>query len=102
MFGPFNAEAMMIAERGNRLGLVQIAGTNSFLSLARFVATCDYVLIGDELYSAAAYLFRDKEPDRLDQVLAQDVLKLGAFLVILMGTILTSLGNGIIAKLLAN
>jgi len=101
MFGPFNAEAMMIAERGNRLGLVQIAGTNSFLSLARFVATCDYVLIGDELYSAAAYLFRDKEPDRVNQVLAQDVLKLGAFLVILIGTILTSSGNGIVAKLLA-
>jgi hypothetical protein len=101
MFGPFNAEAMMIAERGNRLGLVQISGTNSFLSLARFVATCDYVLIGDELYTAAAYLFKDKEPERLNQVLAQDVMKIAAFLTILVGTIATSLGNTSIAKLLA-
>lgn len=101
MFGPFNAEAMMIAERGNRLGLVQIAGTNSFLSLARFVATCDYVLIGDELYAAAAYLFKDKEPERLNQVLAQDVLKIAAFLTILAGTLLNSFGNKSIANLLA-
>ena len=100
MFGPFMAEAMMIAERGNRLGIVQIAGTNAFLSLARFVATCDYVLIGDELFTAAAYLFKDKEPDRLDLVLAQDAMKLGALVLVLIGTVLASLGNNSIGQLL--
>jgi hypothetical protein len=100
MFGPFLAEAMMIAERGNRLGLVQIAGTNSFLSTARFVATCDYVLLGDELYTAAAYLFRDREPDRANLVLAQDFMKLTALVLILIGTVMSSFGSTAIATIL--
>ena len=47
---------------GNRRkhGAIQIAGTDSDHQLPFFVTTCDYTLIGEELYAASAYL--SKEP----------------------------------------
>ena len=53
--GTFFAESLILAETGNSIGAIQIAGTDSEHQLPFFIAACDYTLIGEELYAATAY-----------------------------------------------
>lgn len=98
MIGPFAAEALLISEVGNRLGIVQIAGTSATLQTPFFVASCDYTLLGDELFVAGAYLSR--EPLEVAFVLAQDAAKIAAIALILLSTVLVSFGNKDLPRLL--
>jgi len=70
----------MLAETGNSIGAIQIAGTAEPAQLPFFVAACDYTLIGEEFFAASAYLSGD--PDQLGSLQGQD---LGKFVV---GTLL--------------
>ncbi|MGR3311461.1 MAG: DUF6754 domain-containing protein, partial [Candidatus Brocadiales bacterium] len=58
------------------------AGTDAFTQLPFFITTCDYTLMGEELYAASAYLSR--EPLLLGTLRAQDMGKalLIAFLIL--------------------
>ncbi|MBZ0266571.1 fibronectin type III domain-containing protein, partial [bacterium] len=58
-FGAFFAESLILAETGNSIGAIQIAGTAMPTQLPFFVAACDYTLIGEELFAASAYLSQD-------------------------------------------
>ena len=44
--GAFYAESLLLAENGNSIGAIQIAGTAESSQLPFFVAACDYTLIG--------------------------------------------------------
>jgi len=81
-FGAFYAESLMLAETGNSIGAIQIAGTAEPAQLPFFVAACDYALIGEEFFAASAYLSGD--PDQLGSLKGQDVGKLlvGALLIV--------------------
>jgi hypothetical protein len=57
--GAFFAESLILAETGNSIGAIQIAGTAMPTQLPFFVAACDYTLIGEELFAASAYLSKD-------------------------------------------
>ena len=59
MLGTFYAESLLIAETGNHIGAIQIAGTAESSQLPFFIAACDYVLIGEELFAASAYMSND-------------------------------------------
>jgi hypothetical protein len=48
-----------------------------------FVCTCDYTLIGEELFSASAYL--SKEPVLVGSLYAQDRAKVGIMILIVIG-----------------
>lgn len=74
MLGTFYAESLLIAETGNHIGAIQIAGTAEPSQLPFFVAACDYVLIGEELFAASAYLSQD--PLLLGSLKGQDVAKI--------------------------
>ena len=83
--GAFFAESLILAETGNAAGAIQIAGTGQPSQLPFFVASCDYTLIGEELFAASAYLAR--EPKLLGSLKGQDFAK-GLFLVaIILGII---------------
>jgi hypothetical protein len=69
--GAFYAEALLLAETGNSIGAIQIAGTAMPSQLPFFVAACDYTLIGEELFAASAYLSR--EPKLLGSLKGQDI-----------------------------
>ncbi len=71
--GGFAAEALILAETGASTGAIQIAGTDYLLQLPFFVCSCDYTLIGEELYAASAYLSR--EPLLLGALKGQDICK---------------------------
>jgi hypothetical protein len=80
-FGCFFAESLILAENGNAIGAIQIAGTAETAQLPFFVAACDYTLIGEEFFAASAYL--SGEPDQLGTLLGQDVAKAIAWIAIL-------------------
>jgi hypothetical protein len=80
--GCFFAESLILAETGNSVGAIQIAGTAMPSQLPFFVAACDYTLIGEEFFAASAYL--SGEPDQLGSLKGQDMGKIivGAVLII--------------------
>lgn len=83
--GAFFAESLILAETGNSIGAIQIAGTARPGQLPFFVAACDYTLIGEELFAASAYLSGD--PKQLGSLKGQDIGKIIAMAAILLGTL---------------
>lgn len=90
-FGQFYAESLFLAETGNVIGAIQIAGTNETSQLPFFVAACDYTLIGEEFFAASAYL--SGEPQQLGTVKGQDIGKLAGAAVIVAGCVLATLSQ---------
>ena len=88
--GAFLAESLIFSEVGSSAGAVQIAGTDSITQLPFFVTTCDYTLMGEELYAASAYL--SKEPLLLGSLKGQDWGKLAVVAMILIGVVMQLLG----------
>jgi len=80
LMGYFFAESLLLAETGAATGAIQVAGTDAYTQLPFFITTCDYTLIGEELYAASAYLSR--EPRMLGSLRGQDVGK--AFMMVMM------------------
>ena len=72
--GKFYAESLMLAETGNSIGAIQIAGTGSPAQIPFFVTACDYTLIGEEFFTASAYL--SKKPELVGSIKGQDIVKL--------------------------
>jgi hypothetical protein len=86
--GAFYAESLILAETGNAVGAIQVAGTAQTAQLPFFVAACDYTLIGEEFFAASAYL--SGEPHQLGSLKGQDLGKLiGAALIVIGCTLAT-------------
>ncbi len=81
--GAFYAESLILAETGNSIGSIQIAGTAMPSQLPFFIAACDYTLIGEEFFAASAYL--SGEPQQLGSLKGQDFGKVIAGILILIG-----------------
>lgn len=88
-FGQFYAESLFLAETGNVIGAIQIAGTNETSQLPFFVAACDYTLIGEEFFAASAYL--SGEPQQLGTIKGQDIGKLCGTASVVVGCALATL-----------
>lgn len=88
--GMFYAESLVLAETGFIAGSIQIAGTDQLIQIPFFVCACDYVLMGEELYAASAYL--SKEPQQLGTIKAQDWGKVLVVIGIVIGTIFSTIG----------
>jgi hypothetical protein len=91
LFGLFAAEALIFSETGQQVGAIQVAGTPSTTQIPFFIASCDYVIIGDEFYAASAYLSR--EPTLLGSLVGQDISKGILILIIVLGTALVSVAG---------
>ncbi|MEK7871355.1 MAG: DUF6754 domain-containing protein, partial [Nitrospirota bacterium] len=89
--GSYFAESLLLTETGASTGAIQIAGTDSDHQLPFFVTTCDYTLIGEELFAASAYLSR--EPILVGTLLGQDFGKAVIMSVLVIGTALATLGT---------
>lgn len=100
--GAFFAESLVMAETGNSIGAIQIAGTAMPTQLPFFVAACDFTLIGEELFAASAYL--SGEPKQLGSLKGQDVGKAMAILAIVLGVVAATLssawGNDLMTRIL--
>jgi len=86
--GHYFAESLLLTETGASTGAIQIAGTDADHQLPFFVTTCDYTLIGEELYAASAYL--SKEPVQIGTLRGQDIGKAVILSAIAVGTVLAT------------
>jgi len=91
LLGAFFAESLILAETGNSVGAIQIAGTARPAQLPFFIAACDFTLIGEELFAASAYL--SGEPRQLGSLKGQDVGKAIAMVVIIGGVATATLAG---------
>jgi len=87
--GTFAAEAIILSETGASTGAIQIAGTDSTFQLPFFIVSCDYTLIGEELYAASAYLSR--EPKLLGSLRGQDAGKITIVIFMILASIAVTL-----------
>jgi hypothetical protein len=87
--GMFYAESLVLAETGSAVGSIQIAGTDAVTQLPFFITSCDYTLIGEELYAASAYLSR--EPVLLGGLKGQDTAKMAIGIVLIIAIITATL-----------
>lgn len=92
IIGTFWHESVQIAETFGNLGAVQIGGTGRLYQIPFFAAVCDMNLIGEEIYAVGAYISRT--PQMLASIATQDYFKLISILLIIVGTILATLGMG--------
>lgn len=90
--GSFYAESLILAETGLSTGAIQTAGTANAHQLPFFVVSCDYTLIGEELFAASAYLSRD--PQQVGSLKGHDFGKLLVIILILLGVALEIAGIG--------
>tara|TARA_X000001036_G_scaffold121142_2_gene114693 strand:- start:229 stop:1506 length:1278 start_codon:yes stop_codon:yes gene_type:complete len=81
--GGFYAESLILAETGNHIGAIQVAGTAMPSQLPFFVASCDYTLIGEEFFAASAYLSGD--PLQIGSLKGQDYGKFVSVLILVIG-----------------
>jgi hypothetical protein len=88
--GHYFAESLLLTETGASTGAIQIAGTDADHQLPFFVTTCDYTLIGEELYAASAYL--SKEPVQIGTLRGQDIGKAMILSVLVIGTVMATIG----------
>ena len=87
--GKFYAESLILAETGNSIGAIQIAGTGSPSQIPFFVTACDYTLIGEEFFTASAYL--SNKPELLGSIKGQDIVKL----LVMIAMVSTVVFNGL-------
>lgn len=98
MIGPFWAESMMFAETFHRVGSMQVGGTARMYQIPFFAALCDYVLIGEEMFAAGAYVSGD--PLQTGSIAAQDWYKLLALILGIVGALLATANMTVISDLL--
>ncbi|MBT6268784.1 MAG: hypothetical protein HOI88_00340 [Phycisphaerae bacterium] len=87
--GGFYAESLILAETGNHIGAIQVAGTAMPSQLPFFVASCDYTLIGEEFFAASAYLSGD--PLQIGSLKGQDYGKFFSVLILVIGIFFASI-----------
>ncbi len=90
LIGGFYYESVVIGEAGNTIGAFQIGGTNNTHQMPFLIATCDYMLLAEELFAAGASISRD--PDLLGSIKGEDILKF-IFLGLMTVGFILGLGN---------
>lgn len=88
--GSFYAESLILAETGLSTGAIQTAGTANAHQLPFFVVSCDYTLIGEELFAASAYLSRDAQ--QVGSLKGHDFGKILVIILIIVGVALEIAG----------
>ncbi len=94
--GYFLFDVIVDGETGARVGAIQIGGTLG--SMDMMTVFCDYFLVGEELYAAAASITRDKYA--IATLAAQDWIKLILLVLMIVGAILSAAGSNLILNLL--
>jgi hypothetical protein len=90
MVGNYWAESLVIAESGNIVGALQIAGAGELTAVPLLIAACDYVLIGEEVFAASAKITGD--PIAIGNILSEDITKFIGIAIMLVGVLLTAVG----------
>jgi hypothetical protein len=98
IFGAIYWETIVYVGSGAVAGAVNIGGTPRLHYQAILATCCDYYLLGDELFAAAAAI--NEEPAQLGSVASQDRVKFFVMLLILLNILLTAIGSDWFARLI--
>jgi hypothetical protein len=97
--GPWAGSYLPVAGTAARLGAIQIGGTARILPHIPIMACVfDYLIIGEEIFAAGAQI--SKDPITISYIAVHDLGKYIGVALIIIGTILLSLGSSIIKELL--
>ncbi|UCF60008.1 MAG: hypothetical protein JSV37_09580 [Anaerolineaceae bacterium] len=88
--GSFGAEGALAADFGERQEAFVLAGTDDAQSQALLYVTAEHPLIGEEVFAGGAYL--NVGPFHLASLRTQDMVRVLIVALILIGTILSTLG----------
>jgi hypothetical protein len=99
MMGFWQAESLLLAEGAAQVGAISIAGCDRLFQIPFFVAACDYTIIGEELLAGGAYLSGD--PIQSGSLAGQDMMKLLALVLLIVGVVARTAGSDYFVKLLA-
>jgi hypothetical protein len=99
MIGYYWSESLQFAGAGVYVGAMQIGGTPSVSQIPFFVAVCDYTLIGEEVFAAAAYI--DPTPPQLGSLVAADWFRIIVIAGALIVWLASNAGFGGLADLLS-
>ncbi len=97
MIGAYWAESLQLGETGNRAGAFQISGTANTHQIPFFLITTDYCLIGEEIFSAGAYLTNDGPV--IASLAGQDVGRIIAVALSVLGVLLATMGSNLLLDL---
>lgn len=89
LFGSYDYTSLIYSEGGQMAGCMQIAGTADYYQIPFFIASCDYVVIVEELFACSSYLSRD--PVMLGSVVGQDYGKLVLLSLIVIGIVCSTI-----------
>jgi hypothetical protein len=98
LFGGIKYETMNVLGAASIAGCMQAAGTPRLYYQPFLVACCDYSMIGDELYVAAAVV--KKIPDELGSVQGQDLIKMIVIILAAVSVVLATAGSKLYAQLI--
>lgn len=84
-FGAYDYTSLLYSEGGQLAGCMQIAGTADYYQIPFFIASCDYVVLVEELYASSAYVSR--EPVLLGSVIGQDYGKILLLVLLIVGVV---------------
>ena len=99
MVGVQWASAMYMSEVANTVGAMQISGSTYLSNIACLATSSDYVMKGEEQTAAGAYLSRD--PVQLASIRTQDIIKVLAIVVTVVGVIALAMGSDIMQVILS-
>ena len=99
MFGGFGSEFPIVAEGGFRVGAFQIGGCSNPTMTPLVVAACDYSMIGEENFAAAAIL--SENTIQLAGLVALDISKVIIVALIILGSLLSTAGIKTLIDLLS-
>jgi hypothetical protein len=98
LMGGFASESVILGEAGNTIGALQIGGTANTGQIPFLVATCDFVLISEELYAASASISSD--PNILGSLKGEDIVKMLLVGLVFAGYLLALVRNDLLIKFL--
>ena len=98
LIGGFYYESVVMGEGGNTIGAFQIGGTANTHQMPFLVATCDYVLLAEELYAAGASI--SKDPDILGCLRGEDIMKFILIALMIVGFLLGFARNPVLINVL--
>jgi hypothetical protein len=91
VIGRLYGNAFLLFSRATHLDVMTIGGTAYYTNCAHLMATCDYVLVGEEIFAASAYVTR--EPNQLLAIFSQDVLKILVIGLTVLGSLIAIAGS---------
>jgi hypothetical protein len=96
--GPFLVEGIHLGITSRRLGTLAIGGNTSYSMGAFMFVTMDYMLLGEEMFAASAYMSGDDVI--ISNIATEDIVKWIIGIILLVGTLFKLVGSDIIINLL--